>query len=102
MLPLTITQKALKEVRTIMKNKNIPEEYGLRIGIKSGGGCGGGISYLLGFDTRKSSDDSYEVDGIMVYIERKHVMYLVGLEMDYYSGADAQGFNFHNPESQPG
>lgn len=98
MLPLTITEKALKEIKAIMKNKNIPGEYGLRIGIKASGGCGG-ISYLLGFDKQKPSDDSYEIDGIMVYIEKKHVMYLVGLEMDYYSGADAQGFNFGLPSN---
>ena len=101
MLPVTITSKALKEVKAIIKNKNIPAEYGLRIGIKGGGGCGG-MSYLLGFDTKKPTDDSYEVDGITVYIEKKHVMYLIGLEMDYYSGSDAQGFNFHKPENQPG
>ena len=102
MLPLTITDKALREVKAIMKNKNIPEEYGLRIGIKGGGGCGSGMSYMLGFDKKKPTDDCFEIGGIMVYIEKKHVMYLVGLEMDYYSGADTQGFNFHNPETQPG
>ena len=101
MLPLTITDKALKEVKAIMKNKNIPEAYGLRIGIKSGGGCVG-ISYMLGFDKKKPTDECYEVDGVTVYIEKKHFMYLIGLEMDYYSGADTQGFNFHNPENQPG
>ncbi len=99
MLPLTITSKALEEVKAIIKDKNIPKEYGLRIGIKGGGGCVG-ISYMLGFDKKKSTDDSYTIDGIDVYIEKKHVMYLVGLEMDYYSGADAQGFNFYKPENE--
>ena len=99
MLPLTITSKALEEVKAIIKNKNIPKEYGLRIGIKGGGGCVG-ISYMLGFDKKKPDDDSYKIDGIDVYIEKKHVMYLVGLEMDYYSGADEQGFNFYKSGSE--
>ena len=52
--PIELTPKAVAEVKHIMDNKNIPEGYGLRVGVK-GGGCGG-VSYVLGFDKPKDND----------------------------------------------
>ncbi|MEM6522252.1 MAG: iron-sulfur cluster assembly accessory protein [Bacteroidota bacterium] len=93
LIPVSLSPKAANEVRHIMENKNIPDDYGLRIGIKGSGGCSG-FNYLLGFDKKKDSDISFEVDGIMVYVEKKHTMYLLDLEVDFYEGSDAKGFTF--------
>ncbi|MEM7108585.1 MAG: iron-sulfur cluster assembly accessory protein [Bacteroidota bacterium] len=93
LIPVSLTAKAVKEVKHIMDNKNIPDGYGLRIGIKGSGGCSG-FNYLLGFDTQKDSDISFEVEGIPVYVEKKHTMYLLDLEVDFYEGSDAKGFTF--------
>ena len=82
----------MKEVKTIMENKNIPEGYGLRVGIK-GAGCAG-ISYLVGFDKEKDTDVRYMKEGVTIMIEKKHVMYLIGIELDFYEGDDARGFTF--------
>jgi iron-sulfur cluster assembly protein len=94
--PITISEKAGVEIKHIMANKNIPEGYGLRVGIK-GAGCAG-ISYLLGFDKPKAQDQELEIDGIPVFIEKKHMMYLIGLEIDFYEGQDARGFTFVKAE----
>jgi len=75
-----------------MKTKGIPPEYGLRLGIR-GGGCGG-LSLIIGFDKKKDTDLSYVIDGIAVYIEKKHTMYLIGKEVDFVDDADARGFMF--------
>ena len=56
--PVSISEKAMKEVKAIMSKKGIPKNYGLRVGIK-GAGCAG-ISYLVGFDKKKESDVAYE------------------------------------------
>ena len=56
------------------------------------------MSYLLGFDKEKEGDLSYELFGIPIHIEKKHTMYLIGLQVDFYEGADARGFTFVNPE----
>lgn len=93
--PVALTPKAVIEVKHIMEHKNIPEGYGLRIGVK-GGGCGG-VSYVLGFDKPKENDLQYELEGIPVFIEKKHTMYLLGLQVDFYEGADARGFLFTTP-----
>lgn len=91
--PVTITEKAAEEVKNIINNKNIPEGYQLRIGIKGSGGCAG-FEYMLGFDKKKEGDLEYEVAGIPVLVEKKHTMYLLDLEVDFHEGADARGFTF--------
>ena len=98
--PVKLSTKAIVEVRNIMLNKNIPKEYGLRIGMKGGGGCGAGMSYLIGFDKKKDADLEYLEEDIPIYIEKKHMMYLIGLEVDFHEGADARGFAFIKADPQ--
>ncbi len=90
--PIGLTSKAAEEVRKIMQTKNIPADYGLRIGIR-GGGCGG-VSLIIGFDKQKTNDLAYQEEGIEVLIDKKHTMYLIGKLVDFYEGADAKGFMF--------
>jgi iron-sulfur cluster assembly protein len=90
--PINLTPRAAEEVKKIMQTKGIPIEYGLRLGIK-GGGCGG-VALIIGFDKQKPTDLSYTVEGIPVYVDKKHTMYLIGKEVDFYEGADAKGFMF--------
>ncbi|MDH5474344.1 MAG: iron-sulfur cluster assembly accessory protein [Cyclobacteriaceae bacterium] len=97
---VSITDNAAIEVKNIMSNKNIPEGYGLRIGMKGGGGCGAGMTHMLGFDKEKEGDIQYESQGIMIYIEKKHLMYLIGLQVDFYEGDDKRGFVFNHPEQE--
>jgi len=98
--PVTLSKAAAVEVKNIMQHKNIPNDYGLRIGMKGGGGCGAGMTHMLGFDKAKASDLMYESEGISIYVEKKHLMYLIGLQVDFYEGADARGFTFVNPDQK--
>jgi iron-sulfur cluster assembly protein len=91
--PVNLSAKAAGEVRKIMETKNIPAGYGLRLGVRGGGGCGG-VTPIIGFDKKKDSDLSYTVEGIPVYVDKKHTMYLIGKEVDFYEGTDARGFMF--------
>ncbi len=90
--PVGLTARAAAEVRKIMQTKNIPVEYGLRVGIR-GGGCGG-AALIIGFDKEKPSDLTYTLEGINLLVDKKHTMYLIGKEVDFYEGADARGFMF--------
>lgn len=90
--PVSISARACEEIRHIMKTKAIPAGYGLRVGIK-GGGCGG-TSLIIGFDKRKETDLSYVVDGITVYVDKKHALYVIGKEVDFVDEAEARGFLF--------
>lgn len=96
--PITLTTRALEEVKTIMKDKNVPAEYGLRIGVQ-GGGCSG-MSYLLGFDKKKDNDEIYIIDGVEVIMDKKHGMYVMGMEVDFQDGLNARGFIFNNPQAK--
>jgi len=101
MIPVTISDKAAEEITKTLERKNIPEGYGLRIGIKGTGGCVG-FTYMLGFDKKQESDIEYKVGEIPVYIEKKHTMYLIDLAVDFYEGSDARGFTFSKKgEEQP-
>ena len=90
-IPITITERAAIEIKKTIQTKNIPEGYGLRVGVK-GGGCG--VSPLLGFDKQKEDDEVYTIQGIPVYINKKQTLFIVGKEIDFYEGADDRGFLF--------
>ncbi|MFN6943972.1 MAG: HesB/IscA family protein [Cytophagaceae bacterium] len=91
-IPFSFTETALRELKNIISTKGIPKEYGLRLGIK-GGGCSG-ISYMLGFDTLKETDLNYTFESISIYIEKKHMMYILGKTVDFEDGINARGFVF--------
>ncbi|HWA32542.1 MAG TPA: iron-sulfur cluster biosynthesis family protein [Cyclobacteriaceae bacterium] len=95
--PVTLTQRAAEEVQKIMQTKNIPEGYGLRIGAQGGGGCGG-ARLIIGFDKKKDTDLAYVLNGIQLFIDKKHTLYVMGKEVDFYEGADAKGFMFNDVE----
>jgi iron-sulfur cluster assembly protein len=93
--PVHISSTAAKEIKNILANKNIPKDYGLRIGVK-GGGCSG-MSYMLGFDQKKEGDMEFQTEDIRVIIEKKHIMYLTDMTIDFQESAETRGFIFINP-----
>ena len=95
-VPISITSLAMAEIKNIISNKNIPENYSLRVGVK-GGGCGG-VSYALGFDRSREGDEQFEMEGLSVLIEKKHLMFLMGMVVDFHESNEARGFVFTNPE----
>lgn len=95
--PVTLTPHAVGEIRKIMQTKQIPDGYGLRIGVK-GGGCSG-MSYILGFDKRREYDQAFDLDDIPVFIDKRHGLYLLGVTVDYHDGLNARGFVFDNPNA---
>ena len=96
--PVTLSATAVEEVKKIMQTKNIPAGYGLRVGVR-GGGCG--ATLIIGFDKQKPTDHAYQINDIPVYIDKRHTMYLIGKEVDFYEGADERGFVFTDPSATP-
>ncbi len=100
--PVHLTDRAAAEVRRIVANKQIPEQFGLRVGVK-GGGCSG-MSYVLGFDKQREHDLQFVIaddsgDPITVFMDKRHGLYLMGTTVDYHDGLDARGFVFENPQA---
>ena len=96
--PISLTPRALEEVRIILRDKSVPDEYGLRVGVQ-GGGCSG-LSYLLGFDKAKDADETFDLDGVLLIMDKKHAMYVMGMEVDFQDGLNARGFVFNNPQAK--
>ncbi len=95
--PISLTDGAISQLRRIFEEKQVPEGYGLRVGIK-GGGCSG-FSYVLGFDEKTEKDEEYDINGITVYMEKAHGLYLLGMEIDWLEGLSNRGFIFNNPNA---
>ncbi|GAA4133051.1 HesB/IscA family protein [Sphingobacterium lactis] len=95
--PVTLTEGALKELKKLIDQQEIGEDFGLRVGVE-GGGCSG-MSYVLGFDQKKEGDSEYSIEGIRVFMNKAHGLYLAGMEIDFKSGLDARGFVFNNPNA---
>ncbi len=95
--PVTLTEGALKEIKKLIDQQEIGSDFGLRVGVE-GGGCSG-MSYLLGFDQKKDGDSEYEINGIRVFMNKAHGLYLAGMEIDFKNGLDARGFTFNNPNA---
>ena len=96
---ITITEKAVKEVKQIRIENNIPDTFGLRVGVK-GGGCSG-LTYTLGFDAdAKEGDTVIDDNGIKLFVDGKSLFYLMGTELDFTDGLNGKGFVFNNPNAK--
>ena len=95
--PITFTPSALQEIKMLVYEKEIGSGRGLRVGV-SGGGCSG-LSYILGFDDIQPDDDIFMVDEVRILLNKKHALYLLGMQVDYERGLNNRGFVFSNPNA---
>jgi iron-sulfur cluster assembly protein len=94
---VTLTEGAVKELHKLRDQQEIGDDFGLRIGVE-GGGCSG-MSYVLGFDQKKDGDQEYQINGLRVFMNKAHGMYLMGMEVNFQDGLNARGFTFANPNA---
>ncbi|MGI6454872.1 MAG: iron-sulfur cluster insertion protein ErpA [bacterium] len=95
---IQLTEKAATEVKRLIEAQNLPQEAGLRVGVR-GGGCSG-LTYSLNFDVQqKENDRVFDSHGIKIMIDSKSYLYLVGTTLDYTDGLNGSGFTFNNPNA---
>jgi iron-sulfur cluster assembly protein len=95
---ITITAKALDEIRTISQNENPDGNKGLRLAV-TGGGCSG-LSYKIEFGEEKAKDNILNFDGVRVLVDPKSLIYLKGIVLDFKDGLNGKGFSFDNPNAK--
>jgi iron-sulfur cluster assembly protein len=95
---ITLTERAVKEIRRIITDQNLPEATALRVGVK-GGGCSG-FSYTLGFDDQVGEVDQLtEIEGVRIVCDPKSFLYLSGTQIDFEDNLMGRGFKFGNPNA---
>lgn len=93
---ISLTSAAAKKVKEIQGAEGL-EAQGLRLRV-IGGGCSG-FSYDLFFDDEinDSIDETFESEGVPLYVDMMSFTYLEGTEVDYVEGLYGAGFKFNNP-----
>ena len=95
---VTLTENAAKEIARVVKENSLPEDTGVRIGIK-GGGCAG-FTYVFDFDNQPGKFDRvFESRGLNIIVDRKSLLYIDGTEIDFNTGLTDRGFKFSNPKA---
>lgn len=94
--PVVLTENAIEEVKRLLtEEKN--QGQGLRLGV-AGGGCSG-LVYNVEFDSRQNGDVVIPQDGFEVFLDRKSIIYLRGIVLDFQKGLSGRGFQFNNPNA---
>lgn len=95
---ITLTGKAVKQIKQIIADMNNTQEY-LRIGVK-GGGCSG-YQYSLALDEKydEKKDTLIEQDGVKIVVDKRSALYLGGASVDFHDEVMKKGFVFSNPNA---
>lgn len=94
-LPVIINQAARNQLRHLRQLLNVENDLFLRIGIKQGG-CAGS-AFLLAFDNQEPNDQVFPDGEFPVVINKAHLMYVAGMEIDWIQDGGDQGFVFLSP-----
>lgn len=95
-LQLTFSESALEQLEREL-SKSSDYQY-IRVGVK-GGGCSG-LTYVLNLDNPTESDIHFSQGNVNFIIDKKHVMYLNGMHVNYENGLNDRGFEFINPNAK--
>lgn len=97
---VTITSKASQEVRRIMADQGVNEKLFLRLRVV-GGGCSG-FQHKLDLDPAVNDklDDTFDIEGIPVVIDKRSMLYLGGVLVDFHDDLNKRGFSISNPHAK--
>ena len=99
-MPIELSETAAREIKTIIKQQDLPEtQTRLRVGVK-GGGCSG-FSYMLDLteEAKSDMDEEMESNGVKILCDMKSLLYLNGTEIDFKDEVMGRGFVFKNPNA---
>lgn len=98
-MAITLTDAAITAIRKRREaDKTLTPADFLRIEVK-GGGCSG-MEYNTRFDKRKSLiDEEFAFGDVKVLVDKKSLLYLENITIDYYETLMQSGFKFSNPNA---
>lgn len=100
---ITITEKAASEVKRIVAEQQasgVAEKLYLRMRVV-GGGCSGFQHKLdLEPNVNENLESVFEVHGISVVIDKRSMLYLDGVTVDFHDDLNKRGFSITNPRAK--
>lgn len=104
-MSITLTEKAASEVKRIVSDERaagrLPEEkVYLRMRVV-GGGCSGFQNKLdLDLQVNDKLDEVFEINGVPVVIDKRSMMYLNEVTVDFHDDLNRRGFSINNPSAK--
>src|ERR1700727_2387404 len=100
---LHVTEKAAAEVRRIVaeqQSAGVAEKLYLRMRVV-GGGCSG-FQHKLDLDpmVNPKLDEVFEMHGVEVVIDKRSLLYLGGVTVDFHDDLNKRGFSITNPSAK--
>ncbi|MEB3283652.1 MAG: iron-sulfur cluster assembly accessory protein [Lyngbya sp.] len=95
---IQMTDAAIKQVLLLRQKQG--QDLCLRVGVRQGG-CSG-MSYVMDFidvSTIREDDEIFDYEGFQVVCDRKSLLYIYGLVLDYSEALIGGGFQFTNPNA---
>lgn len=95
---IQLSEAALKHV--LMLREQQGKDLYLRVGVRQGG-CSG-MSYMMDFEDSSKigeQDEVFDYDGFNIVCDKKSLLYLYGLMLDYSNAMIGGGFQFTNPNA---
>jgi len=83
---ILLSEAALRQVKSLQEKQ---------------GGCSG-MSYMMDFEQESQitpQDEVFDYDGFKIVCDRKSILYLYGLMLDYSDAMIGGGFQFTNPNA---
>lgn len=95
---IQMTEAAVRQVQLLREKQG--KDLCLRVGIRQGG-CSG-MSYMMDFQDPsqiRNDDEVFDYEGFKLVSDRKSMLYLYGLVLDYSDAMIGGGFQFTNPNA---
>ena len=97
MLMITVTDSAVRQLRSLLETRSDAGQKGLRVQIAKGG-CSG-LQYEMSLDARKPGDAIVARDGVEFFVDDESARLLQGSTLDYHDGLTGAGFQIVNPNA---
>jgi iron-sulfur cluster assembly protein len=104
-MAIKITDKAIKEINIAIEEEKTSQEITegkLYVRVKVvGGGCSGFQSKLtIEKEINQKLDESYEINGISLVVDKRSAMYIVDATIDFIDDMNSRGFKIENPQAK--
>jgi iron-sulfur cluster assembly protein len=101
--PITLTEKAANEIKRIVADQVAAGEtrtLHLRLRVV-GGGCSG-FQHKLDLDPEVNPklDSTFEMHGVPIVIDKRSLLYLEGVTVDFHDDLNRRGFSINNPNAK--